>query len=170
MNQMLLFAENKDHYLEAHSKEFQSEFMSLLRSKFKEPTELNVVYQEYIRNSDHMHLNATKWSTLTQFAQHLTNSGLISVEDRDSKAYIAPVDMVGENSLQKIYNHDKPIISEEQRERMKLQRLIEKAQQEKGNKVETKKEYKPITGEFKVELNLKPMVQKKVLKKSKLLK
>ena len=174
MDQMMLFAANKDHYLAAHSKEFQTEFMNLLKSRFKEPTELNFVYQEYIKDSEHMHLNATKWSTLTSFAQHLGKEGLVRVQERENGLYISPIDQSNGNTLERLAKQERPKLSDEQRERLKLQRIIEKAHKEKQEhvKVDGQKEPEPLQLEKsgKIAIKMKPIVQKKTLQKNRLLK
>ncbi|KAI3406548.2 hypothetical protein KGF56_000680 [Candida oxycetoniae] len=64
----------------SYSKEFQNNFISLLRvnhgNKF---INANRFYQEYIRQKDHVHMNVTKWKTLTSFVRHLGQKGILRV-------------------------------------------------------------------------------------------
>ena len=72
--QLLLFAETPESFLDAYSGEFEKSFISLLsRCHGTKRTFANAVYQEYIKEKDHTHMNATKWTTLvsSQFAKNL---------------------------------------------------------------------------------------------------
>ena len=41
----------------------------------------SVVYNEYIANKTHMHMNATQWTTLTEFVLYLGKEGKCKIED-----------------------------------------------------------------------------------------
>ena len=72
--QLLLFAETPESFLDAYSGEFEKTFISLLsRCHGTKRTFANAVYQEYIKEKDHTHMNSTKWTTLvsSQFAKNL---------------------------------------------------------------------------------------------------
>ena len=69
---MRLLSENPDHFIEQYSAEFEDSFLQLIRRKF-----LNMrvdackVYSQYIHDRRNVHLNSTKWSTLTTFLEYL---------------------------------------------------------------------------------------------------
>jgi len=68
------------------SREFERDFVQLLRTGHGEKkVNLNHFYQEYISNKEHMHMNATKWASLTEFAKHLGRSGTCRVEEDEEK-------------------------------------------------------------------------------------
>ena len=52
----------------------------------------NVVYQEYISDKQHLHMNATKWSTLTEFVKHLGREGLAEVTETEKGWFIQYID------------------------------------------------------------------------------
>jgi DNA/RNA-binding protein KIN17 len=52
----------------------------------------NQVYQEYIQDKEHIHMNSTKWITLTEFVKHLGKEGLARVDDTEKGWFIAWVD------------------------------------------------------------------------------
>jgi hypothetical protein len=52
----------------------------------------NKVYNEYIANRNHTHMNATIWSTLTEFVQYLGKEGKCHVEETDKGWYIKYID------------------------------------------------------------------------------
>jgi hypothetical protein len=48
----------------------------------------NVVYQEYIADRNHIHMNATMWDTLSTFIQYLGRTGKATV-DQTTKGWFA---------------------------------------------------------------------------------
>ena len=68
------------------SREFERDFLTLLRTGHGEKkVNLNRFYNEYIGNKEHMHMNATKWTSLTEFAKHLGRNGVVRVEEDEEK-------------------------------------------------------------------------------------
>lgn len=75
--------------LESYSMQFRNDFLRLL--KFNHGTkkvDANKFYQEYILNDkNHIHMNSTRWKTLTSFVKYLKRCGLINIyEDDDFEA------------------------------------------------------------------------------------
>ncbi|KGU29451.1 DNA/RNA-binding protein KIN17 [Candida albicans P57055] len=70
--------------IETYSTKFQDEFIKLLRinhgTKF---INANKFYQEYIRERDHIHMNSTRWRSLTSFIKHLGKNGIVKVQTND---------------------------------------------------------------------------------------
>lgn len=73
---------NGSSVIEEYSKTFKREFLRLLRINHgTKKINANKFYQEYILNDkNHVHMNSTKWSSLTSFIKHLGTSGDIKVE------------------------------------------------------------------------------------------
>eukprot|EP00093_Oithona_nana_P003497 03497.XXX_48015_49514_1 [CDS] Oithona nana genome sequencing. len=91
--QLLLFAENTGQFLDSFSQEFESDFLTLLkRTHGTKRTFANAVYQEYIKEKEHVHMNATKWVTLTGFIQYLGKSGKCTVDETEKGWYITWID------------------------------------------------------------------------------
>ena len=66
--QLLLFGENSGKYLSGYSKDFEKAYTDILRRQYPEKrVHANVVYQQYINDKDHIHMNSTCWVTLTSF-------------------------------------------------------------------------------------------------------
>ena len=60
-------------------REFLDDFMELLRRKCgTKRVHANVVYQEYIADRNHTHMNATQWETLTDFVKWLGREGTVN--------------------------------------------------------------------------------------------
>ena len=59
-------------------REYLDDFMELLSHRFGTKRVLaNTVYQEYIANRHHVHMNSTQWPTLTDFVKWLGRNGKI---------------------------------------------------------------------------------------------
>lgn len=68
------------------SRQFERDFLQLLRTGHGEKkVNLNNFYQEYISNKEHVHMNSTKWASLSEFAKHLGRSGICRVEEDEKK-------------------------------------------------------------------------------------
>lgn len=52
----------------------------------------NRVYQEYIQDKSHLHMNSTRWVTLTEFVKHLGRSGIAHVDETEKGWFIAWID------------------------------------------------------------------------------
>lgn len=86
VRQMLHNGENSTRTIEEYSKEFENSFLDLLKSSHQEKVvNVNRFYQEYISNKNHIHMNATKWTTLSQFAKYLGDKGVCRIEESDQQ-------------------------------------------------------------------------------------
>ena len=66
LRQMRIFAENPGAVMHGYSSEFEKNFLdSLSRRHGTKRVYANVAYREYIADKHHVHMNATKWETLT---------------------------------------------------------------------------------------------------------
>ncbi|KAG5634956.1 hypothetical protein H0H81_000217 [Sphagnurus paluster] len=130
LRQMLVVGEHAGKHISDFSMTFQSEFVSLLSRRFgTKRVRANQVYQEYIADKNHLHMNATRWVTLTEFVKHLGRSGIARVDENEKGWFIAWIDSSPkalakqEASLKK----DRATMSDEQRERMLIAEQIERA-------------------------------------------
>ncbi|PPR05371.1 hypothetical protein CVT24_007985 [Panaeolus cyanescens] len=130
LRQMLVVGENAGSHISSFSAEFQSEFVSLLSRRFgTKRVRANQVYQEFIADKNHLHMNATRWVTLTEFVKHLGRSGIARVDETEKGWFIAWIDnspkalAKAEASMKK----DRATMSDEQRERQLIAEQIEKA-------------------------------------------
>ncbi|KAJ3360034.1 hypothetical protein GGF32_008833 [Allomyces javanicus] len=91
--QMLLFSENASQVLTDNAMEFKRTFLDTLRTRYGTRKVLaNAVYQEYISDRHHMHMNATCWSTLAQFCKYLGRNGDCKVEETERGWYLTYID------------------------------------------------------------------------------
>ncbi|KAF2469910.1 uncharacterized protein BDR25DRAFT_288376 [Lindgomyces ingoldianus] len=82
VRQMQLVGEDPRKYIEDFSREFKSAFITQLRISHGEKfVGANRYYNEYIRDKEHMHMNATKWASLTEFCKYLGREGICFVKE-----------------------------------------------------------------------------------------
>ncbi|KAF4120198.1 DNA/RNA-binding protein KIN17 [Geosmithia morbida] len=93
VRQMLVVGEDPKKYVDEYSKEFLHDFIQLLKTGHGEKqVNMNHFYQEYIANRDHIHMNSTKWPSLTEFAKYLGREGICRVEETEKGLHIAWID------------------------------------------------------------------------------
>ena len=91
--QLLLFAESEDKFLDQFSKDFEDGYLYLLkRCHGTKRVFANGIYQDYIHERDHIHMNSTKWLTLTEFIQHLGRTGKCVVDQTEKGWYVTWID------------------------------------------------------------------------------
>jgi len=82
VRQIATVGEDPRKYINGFSNDFQRDFVSLLRTAHNEKwISANKFYNEYIRDKEHVHMNATKWSSLTEFTKHLGREGICHVKE-----------------------------------------------------------------------------------------
>ncbi|KAJ8130493.1 hypothetical protein O1611_g3141 [Lasiodiplodia mahajangana] len=93
VRQMLIVGENYKTHEDEFSRQFLRDIIQLLRTSHgTKATPINQFYQVYIANKEHIHMNATKWSSLTEFAKYLGKEGICRVEETDKGINIAWID------------------------------------------------------------------------------
>lgn len=100
----------------------------------------NQVYQEYIAERHHTHMNATRWVSLSEFVKHLGREGIAHVEEMNNGSeygwYISWIDnspaaLKRQDALQKM---ERAKVDEEGRARKFLKEQIERAKEEEERK------------------------------------
>ncbi|EGN93979.1 hypothetical protein SERLA73DRAFT_189125 [Serpula lacrymans var. lacrymans S7.3] len=130
LRQMLVVGENAGRHIADFSSQFQHEFVTLLSRRFgTKRVRANQVYQEFIADKHHLHMNATRWITLTEFIKYLGRAGIAKVDETEKGWFVAWIDSSPqalakqEASMKK----DRATTSDEQRERMLIAEQIERA-------------------------------------------
>jgi DNA/RNA-binding protein KIN17 len=79
---MQLVGEDPKKFIQGFSNDFQRDFIALLRTAHGEKfISANRFYNEYIRDKEHIHMNSTKWSSLTEFVKHLGREGIVNAKE-----------------------------------------------------------------------------------------
>lgn len=167
VRKMLVVGENSKKFIADYSQQFQRDFLLLLRTSHGEKkVQMNHFYQEYIANKEHVHMNATKWPSLTELAKFLGREGICRVEENEKGLSIAWIDNSPEalrrqDAIRKKERQDK---GDEEREQMLIREQIKRAQADAekrgdGGSEDDENELKREEGE-KIKLNFgsKPAV------------
>ena len=89
LRQMKIFSENARGIMDGMSKEFETTYLETLRRRHgTKRVNANNVYQELIQDRHHIHMNATKWATLTHFCQYLGKTGKCVVDETERGWYV----------------------------------------------------------------------------------
>jgi len=132
--QLLLFADNPGRFLDGYSKEFEKEFMTLLSRQFgTKRVHANQVYMEYIKDKEHLHMNATVWHTLTGFVNHLGKVGKCKVDWTEKGWFIEYIDRGPDTIMDKIKksSKEKLDLTDEEQQAKFLEKQIKTAKTDK---------------------------------------
>ncbi|KAI7157359.1 zinc finger protein RTS2 [Hortaea werneckii] len=130
---MLLVGEDPKKYINEYSNQFKRDFLQLLKTAHGErKVHMNHFYQEYIRDKEHVHMNATKWPSLTEFAKYLGREGICRVEEGDKGLEIQWIDDSPQAIARKedIKKKERMAKGDEDMESRLLDQQIKKAQEE----------------------------------------
>ncbi|AET39117.1 Rts2p Ecym_4035 [Eremothecium cymbalariae DBVPG len=129
--------------IEEYTKRFEYDFLKLLKMTHGEKKiEANKFYNEYIQDKDHIHMNATKFTSLTKFIQYLSKKGEIKVhgigdidaETQPTHITISFIDKSYDNVLRK----EKLLQSERgQKGEEEIKQLLIRKQMEDGSVSDT---------------------------------
>ncbi|KAK2601941.1 hypothetical protein QQS21_004532 [Conoideocrella luteorostrata] len=155
VRQMLIVGEDPKKFINQFSNEFLKDFLQLLKTGHGEKqVHINHFYQEYIANKEHIHMNATKWPSLTEFAKHLGKEGLCRVEETDKGIHISWIDnspeaLKRQEALRRKEAQDQ---GDEQLEQRMIQEQIRRAQANAASRKNTaeddeERELKRLDGE-----------------------
>jgi DNA/RNA-binding protein KIN17 len=104
----------------------------------KDNANANACCPEIIRDKSHIHLNATKWKSLTQYVAYLGKEGICKVDDTEKGLHIAWIDNSPETlrkreALLKKERQDK---GDEEREQKAIRQQVERAQKQARERLE----------------------------------
>ena len=134
--QLLLFGENPGRFLHGYSRDFQKDFNAILRRQYNQKRVLaNAVYQQYISDKSHVHMNATCWVTLTSYVKHLGRTGMCEIEESEKGWYITWILKDPEEELREKKAARKEKMAKDDEERIKdyIDAQIEKAKLQAKN-------------------------------------
>ena len=169
VRQMQSVGMNANKVISDFSNDFQRTFLQNLRTAHgTKQIHLNRFYQEVIADKEHVHMNSTKWSSLTEFAKHLGREGLVRVEENDKGLHISWIDNSPEalrraEAIRKKERQDK---GDEEREQKLIKEQIQKARLDAeakagGDPEEDVGELRREDGErIKLDFGIKPPQQK----------
>lgn len=137
--QLLLFGDNPGRYLAGYSQDFEKAFNLILRRQFNQKRVLaNYVYQQYISDKQHVHMNATCWVTLTSYVKHLERCGKAEVDQTEKGWWITWIlkDPEEEAREKKAAKKEKMAKDDEERIKEYIDAQIDKALEQRKNDAE----------------------------------
>jgi len=130
--QMQVFGQNPHRFVDGYSEEFESTFLEhMKRSHRFSRVAATVVYNEYINDRHHIHMNSTEWATLTEFVKYLGRTGKCKVEETPKGWFITYIDRESETIFkEKLKNKRlKSDLAEEEKQERTIMKQIERAEQ-----------------------------------------
>ncbi|KAF3925827.1 hypothetical protein ABW20_dc0102787 [Dactylellina cionopaga] len=137
LRQILIVGEDPKKAINKYSSDFQHDFIQLLRTAHGEKQiHANHFYQEYIHHKEHIHMNATKWSSLSEFIKAMGREGICRVEENEKGLFVSYVDrspeaLARQDAIRRKEMQDK---GDEEREQRQIRQQIERANAEKARK------------------------------------
>ena len=121
---MRLFAENPHQQIDEFSAEFERGFIEMLSYRHGTKRVLaNRVYQEYIGDKHHIHMNATIWTSLTEICKYLGKEGKATVDETEKGWFIQYIDRDPRMLAKQSALDQRKVVEYDQEER--TQRMIE---------------------------------------------
>nr|XP_014096709.2 DNA/RNA-binding protein KIN17 [Bactrocera oleae] len=162
--QLLLFADSPGKFLFSFSKEFSDGYMELLRRRFgTKRVNANKVYQEYISVKDHIHMNATRWLTLSDYVKWLGRTGQVTADETEKGWYVTYIDRSPEAMERQAKAEKKEKMEKDDEERMMefIEKQIEKTKSKDGAQEDETEKYTELRREEEQPLKLDIRLEKK---------
>ncbi|KAG2313834.1 hypothetical protein Bca4012_064470 [Brassica carinata] len=133
--QMQVFGQNPNRVLQGYSEEFEKTFLDLMRRSHRfSRIAATVVYNEYINDRHHVHMNSTEWATLTEFIKYLGKTGKCKVEETPKGWFITYIDRDSETIFKERLKNKrvKSDLAEEEKKEREIRKQIERAKEKEG--------------------------------------
>ncbi|KAK4057453.1 hypothetical protein OIO90_001522 [Microbotryomycetes sp. JL221] len=133
LRQMLVVGESAGKHIADYTSRFQQEFVQLLSRRWgTKRVRINQVYNEYIQDKNHLHMNATRFTSLTEFCKHLGRTGVAHVDENEKGWWVSWIDnsprALARNAASQ--SKERADMDDEMRQRKLIQEQIERAREE----------------------------------------
>ncbi|KAI1888063.1 hypothetical protein AGOR_G00181190 [Albula goreensis] len=155
--QLLLASEDPNQFMDYFSEEFKNDFLELIRRRFgTKRVHNNIVYNEYISDREHIHMNSTQWETLTDFTKWLGKKGYCKVDETPKGWYIQYIDRDPETirRQEELEKKKKQDLDDEERSAKFIEEQVRRGQEGKNEETPVFTELKRESEEEKVAFNL----------------
>ncbi|XP_057487468.1 KIN17-like protein [Actinidia eriantha] len=130
--QIEVFGQNPNRIVEGYFEEFETTFLDhMKRGHCFSRVAATVLYNEYIADRHHVHMNSTQWATLTEFVKYLGRTGKCKVDETPKGWFMTYIDNDSETLFKEKMKNKRVrayMVDEEKRER-EIRRQIERAEQ-----------------------------------------
>ncbi|RHZ49124.1 hypothetical protein Glove_529g52 [Diversispora epigaea] len=133
LRQMDLLKENPSMYMQGYSKQFHEDFVKLLSRRWgTKRVHANLVYQEYISDRNHTHMNGTIWETLTDYVKYLGKEGICHADETPKGWFVSWIDNSPKALARQeaILKKERAERDEQERTRKLIEEQIERAKKE----------------------------------------
>ncbi|EIW71446.1 DNA/RNA-binding protein KIN17 [Tremella mesenterica] len=130
MRKMMIVGPKAGQTIADFSRQFQYEFVTLLRTRHNTVrVRANAVYNEYIQDKHHVHMNATRWVTLSGFIMTLGKAGIVKVDEDEQGLWIQWIDSTPQTLAKQaaLQKRERAEMDGEERERAVLEEQIARA-------------------------------------------
>ncbi|XP_022233656.2 DNA/RNA-binding protein KIN17 [Drosophila obscura] len=162
--QLLLFADSPGKFLHNFSKEFSDGYLELLRRRFgTKRTNANKIYQEYIAHKEHIHMNATRWLTLSDYVKWLGRTGQVVADETEKGWFVSYIDRSPEAMERQAKAERKEKMEKDDEERMTdfIEKQIKKAKSKDDDDDSGHEKYTELIREEAEPLKLDIRLEKK---------
>eukprot|EP00850_Spirogloea_muscicola_P001273 SM000004S15143 [mRNA] locus=s4:1514408:1516393:+ [translate_table: standard] len=131
--QMQVFGQAPERVVDGYTEEFERTFVEHVRRSHRfSRVAATVLYNEYIADRHHVHMNATNWATLTDFVKHLGRTGVAKVEETPKGWFLTLIDREPETLLREglARKRERGELAGAERAERELQEQIERAAKE----------------------------------------
>ncbi|KAH7387191.1 hypothetical protein KP509_16G010000 [Ceratopteris richardii] len=128
--QMQVFGDNPNRFINGYSEEFERSFLEhVKRSHRFSRVAATVLYNEYISDRHHVHMNATQWATLTEFVKYLGRTGKCKVEETEKGWFVTYIDREPETLLRERLKNkrERAEVADEERHEREIEQQIARA-------------------------------------------
>lgn len=128
--QMEVFGQNPDRVVEGYSEEFEEQFLEHVKRTHRfSRVAATVVYNEYIANRHHVHMNSTSWATLTDFIKYLGRTGKCKIDETPKGWFMTYIDREPETLLKESLKNkrQRADVADEERQERVIAEQIERA-------------------------------------------
>jgi len=173
---LLIAADNPGKVVSEYSEVFHKDYMALLKRRWgTSRVHCNTVYCEYVANKQHYHMNATQWTTLTQYVKWLAENGHVIADFQDDATnrsgwYIQLIDRDPEverrkAELERLAKKQKDL---DERHNLKIKEMVERDEEKRKFLEEVEKQRAIDNPEQEVDVNNHEKINLKLSSSSKL--
>ncbi|MCO5582263.1 hypothetical protein L7F22_036155 [Adiantum nelumboides] len=128
--QMQVFGDNPNRFVHGFSEEFEKSFLEHVRRSHRfSRVAATVLYNEYIADRHHVHMNSTEWATLTEFVKHLGRTGKCKVDETEKGWFVTYIDREPETLLRERLKlkRERAEVADEVRHEREIEQQIDRA-------------------------------------------
>eukprot|EP01029_Cantina_marsupialis_P018905 TRINITY_DN4383_c0_g1_i1.p1 TRINITY_DN4383_c0_g1~~TRINITY_DN4383_c0_g1_i1.p1 ORF type:complete len:406 (-),score=99.22 TRINITY_DN4383_c0_g1_i1:212-1429(-) len=129
--QMALYRDNPEMFARKYTDTFVEGFCTILATNYgAKRVNANQVYQQYIREKNHIHMNSTIFESLGGFVQYLGDLGKCVIEDTERGWFVQWIDPIAAQRQKEWMDKRKSVLDEEQRHQKFLEKQAKRAKKE----------------------------------------